>query len=128
MQKELSHPQTVLLGARYADVEIAASADALMRSRKPATLYLLLRAIRKLTRRFDPSIADADDTRVKGMQDRVALLEELAAALVPGSELPPAKQLGDLAEKIIAAAAPVAAQVRTDMISIGQVRRLAAWS
>src|SRR5208337_2133480 len=40
MQKELSHPQTVLVGPRYADVEIAASADALMRSRKTATLYL----------------------------------------------------------------------------------------
>ncbi len=128
MQKELSHPQTILLGARYADVEIAASADALMRSRKPATLYLLLRAIRKLTRRFDPSVADTDDTRVKGMQDRVALLEELAAGLVPGAELPPARQLGELTEKIITAAAPVAAQVRADMISIGQVRRLAAWA
>ena len=128
MQKELAHPQTVLLGARYADVEIAASADSLVRSRKPATLYLLLRAIRKLTRRFDPSVADTDDTRVKGMQDRVALLEELAAELVPGAELPPARQLGELTEKIITAAAPVAAQVRGDMISIGQVRRLAAWS
>jgi DNA polymerase-3 subunit gamma/tau len=128
MQKELSHPLTVLLGSRYADVEIAASADALMRSRKPATLYLLLRAIRKLTRRFDPSVADTDDPRVKGMQDRVALLEELAGGLTPRDELPPAKQLGDLTEKIIAAAAPVAAQVRADMISIGQVRRLAAWA
>jgi len=128
MQKELAHPQTVLLGARYADVEIAASADALMRSRKPATLYLLLRAIRKLTRRFDPSVADLDDPRVKGMQDRVALLEELAAGLAPGADLPPARQLGELAERIITAAAPVAAQVRADMISIGQVRRLAAWA
>jgi len=128
MQKELTHPQTVLLGPRYADVEIAASADALMRSRKPATLYLLLRAVRKLTRRFDPWIADADDVRVKGMQDRVARLEELADGLSPGSELPPARELGELLERIVAAATPVAAQVRSDTISIGQVRRLAAWA
>ena len=87
MQKELSHPLTVLLGPRYSDVEIAASADALMRSRKPATVYLLLRAVRKLTRRFDPWIADADDARVKGMQDRVAQLEELADRLAPGADL-----------------------------------------
>jgi DNA polymerase-3 subunit gamma/tau len=128
MQKELTHPQTVLLGPRYADVEIAASADALMRSRKPATLYLLLRAVRKLTRRFDPWIADAEDARVKGMQERVAQLEELAGGLSPGIELPPARELGELLERIAAAAAPVAAQVRSDTISIGQVRRLAAWA
>ena len=128
MQKELTHPQTVLLGPRYADVEIAASADALMRSRKPSTLYLLLRAVRKLTRRFDFWIADADDARVKGMQERVAQLEELADGLSPGSELPPARELGELLERIVAAAAPVAAQVRSDTISIGQVRRLAAWA
>ena len=128
MQKELTHPQTVLLGPRYADVEIAASADALMRSRKPSTLYLLLRAVRKLTRRFDFWIADADDARVKGMQERVAQLEELVDGLSPGSELPPARELGELLERIVAAAAPVAAQVRSDTISIGQVRRLAAWA
>jgi DNA polymerase III delta prime subunit len=128
MQKELTHPQTVLLGPRYADVEIAASADALMRSRKPATLYLLLRAVRKLTRRCDPSIADSDDTRVKGMLERVAQLEELADGLSPGSELPPARELGELLERIVTAAAPVAAQARSDTISIGQVRRLSAWA
>ena len=128
MQKELSHPETVLLGPRYADVEIAASADALMRSRKPSTMYLLLRAIRKLTRRFAPWIADADDARVKGMQDRVAQLEELADGLAPGSELPPARLLAGLLERIVAAAAPVAAQGRSETITIGQVRRLTAWA
>jgi DNA polymerase III delta prime subunit len=128
MHKELTHPQTVLIGPRYADVEIAASADALMRSRKPAALYLVVRAVRKLTRRFDPWIADEEDTKVKGMQERVALLEDAAAALSPGSELPPAKALGAILERIVSAAAPVAAQVRSDSISIGQVRRLAAWS
>src|SRR5208337_788655 len=126
--KELAHPQTVLLGPRYADVEIAASADALMRSRKPAALYLLLRAVRKLTRRFDPWIADADDPRVKSLQERVGQLEELLDGLSPGSELPQARELGVLLERIAAAAAPVAAQVRSDTISIGQVRRLAAWA
>ncbi len=128
LQKDLTHPQTVLIGPRYSDVEIAASADALMRSRKPASRYLLLRAVRKLTRRFDPSIADGDDSRVKGMLGRVAQVEELLGELDPARELPPATELGSLLEKIVAAAAPIAAQVRGDQISIGQVRRLAAWT
>jgi DNA polymerase-3 subunit gamma/tau len=128
MQKELSHPQTVLLGPRYADVEIAACADALMRSRKPATLYLFIRAVRKLTRRFDPLVVDADEARTKAAVEKAVRIEEVLAELAPGKELPPARELGDLLEKIVAAAAPVAAQARGDAISIAQVRRLAAWA
>jgi DNA polymerase III delta prime subunit len=128
MQKELAHPHTVLLGPRYTDIEMAASADALLRSRKPASLYLFLRAVRKLTRRFDPAILDTDDSRMKGVPDKIARIEELASELSPGKELPPEKALAALLEKIITAAAPVAEQVRGDSLSIGQVRRLASWA
>jgi DNA polymerase-3 subunit gamma/tau len=128
MQKELSHPNTVLLGSRYVDIEIAACADALARARKPATAYLFLRAVRKLTRRFDPSVMDLDDTRMKGVQDKVAKLEEMAAEIAPGRELPDDQPLRDLLDKIISAAAPLAAQVRGDAISIDQVRRLGTWA
>jgi hypothetical protein len=65
---------------------------------------------------------------VKGMLERVAQLEELADSLSPGAELPPARELGALLERITAAAAPVAAQARSDTITIGQVRKLAAWA
>jgi DNA polymerase III delta prime subunit len=128
MQKELSHPNTVLLGPRYADIEIAACADALVRARKPATVYLFLRAVRKLTRRFDPAVMDLEDTRAKGAPDKVARLEELAAEIAPGRDLPDEQALRDLLDRIIAAAAPLAAQIRGDSISIDQVRRLGTWA
>jgi DNA polymerase III delta prime subunit len=128
LQKGLTNPQTVLLGPRYSDVEIAASADALMRDPRPATRFLLIRAVRKLTRRFDPSVADTEDTRVKAMQERVGQLEEMMVDLDSENELAPPAKLGKMLEHIVTAAAPIAAQVRTDAISIGQVRRLAAWS
>ena len=128
LQKELLHPHTVLLGPRYSDIEIPACAEALKHSRKPATLYLFLRAVRKLTRRFDTSVMDTEDTRMKGVQDKVGRVEELLADLVPGNELPPEKILDDLLDKIIAAAATLAQQIRADGITIGQVRRLAAWT
>ena len=127
-QKELTHPHTVLLGSRYADVEIAACADTLMRSRKPASLFLFLRAVRKLTRRFDPYILDADDTRMKGAAEKVARLEELLSDLAPGSELPPERALGTWIEKVAAAAAPLAAQLRGEGITVGQVRVLSTWA
>jgi DNA polymerase-3 subunit gamma/tau len=128
LHKELSHPHTVLLGPRYADVELAACAEALMRSRKTATLYLYLRAVRKLTRRFEPSILDTDDPKQKGSPDKAARVEELLAGIPVSQELPPERELGEILEKITAAAAPLAAQVRSDTITIGQVRRLAAWA
>jgi DNA polymerase-3 subunit gamma/tau len=127
-QKELTHPHTVLLGWRYADIEIAASADTLMRSRRPAALYLFLRAVRKLTRRFDTSILDPDDTRAKGAQEKVARLEELIADLPVGGELPAERALGALTEKVIAAASSLCAQLRADGFTVGQVRVLAGWA
>ena len=128
LQKELAHPHTVLLGPRSSDVEIAASAGALMASRKPPTLYLFLRAVRKLTRKFDITVFDADDTRLKGALEKVSRIEELLAGLPTGAPLPPERQLGELLEQIAAAAVQLAAQARGDGVTIGQVRRLAAWS
>jgi len=127
-QKELTHPHTVLLGWRYAEVEIAACADTLMRSRRPAALYLFLRAVRKLTRRFDTAILDPDDTRAKGAQDKVARIEDLLADLPVGGELPAERALGSLLEKIMTLAVSLAGQLRADGITVGQVRVLAGWA
>jgi DNA polymerase III delta prime subunit len=128
LQKELAHPHTVLLGMRYADVEIAASAGVLMRSRTPPTQYLFLRAVRKLTRRFDAALLDTDDARMKGALDRVSLIEDLLMDLQPGGALPPERELGERVEKVVAAALQLAGQLRTDGITVGQVRRLAVWA
>jgi DNA polymerase-3 subunit gamma/tau len=127
-QKELTHPHTVLLGSRYADVEIAACADALMRSRRPAALYLFFRAVRKLTRRFDAAILDQDDPRMKGAPEKVAGIEELLADVAIGTDLPTERALGAWTEKVASAAAPLAAQLRGDGITVGQVRVLSSWA
>ncbi len=127
-QKELLHPHTVLLGARYSDVEIAASADALLRTRRPAGMYLFVRAVRKLTRRFDPAIADGDDPRVKGALEKVARVEELLAEFPPGGEVPAEKPLAAWTEKVCAAAVPLTAALRADGIAVGQVRVLSSWA
>jgi DNA polymerase III delta prime subunit len=127
-QKELAHPHTVLIGSRYFDVEIAASAGALLRSRRPATQYLFLRAVRKLTRRFDASVADPDDARMKGAAEKVSRVEELLAEIEPGKELPAERALGDLLEKLVAACVQLGGHLRGDGIAVGQVRRLAAWA
>jgi DNA polymerase III delta prime subunit len=128
VQRELAHPHTMLLGPRYFDVEIAACAGALLHSRKPATQFLFLRAVRKLTRRFDPAILDSEDARIKGANEKVSRIEEQLAALEPGEPLPPERELGDLLEQVVASCVGLATHARGEGITIGQVRRLAAWS
>ena len=128
LQKELAHPHTVLMGSRYFEVEIAASAGALLRSRRTATQYLFLRAVRKLTRRFDAAITDPDDTRMKGAPEKVAKVEELLAEIEPGRELPEERALGDLLEQVVSACVQLGGHLRGDGIAVGQVRRLSSWA
>jgi len=127
-QKELSYPHTVMLGPRYWDVEIAACADSLARGRRPASHYLFLRAVRKLTRRFDTVVWDAEESRVHTAQEKVAAIEEMLLALAPGQELPPERKLSKLLEEITAACAQLAGMARGESISVGQIRRLASWA
>ena len=109
-------------------MEIAACADSLLRNRKQPSQYLFLRAVRKLTRRFDTVVWDAEEPRVKAAQEKVADIEEMLLELEPGRELPAEKKLAAVLEEIISACAQLAGMGRGEAISIGQIRRLAAWA
>jgi DNA polymerase-3 subunit gamma/tau len=127
-QKELLHPHTVMLGSRSWDVEIAACADSLLRGRRSSSQYLFLRAVRKLTRRFDTVVWDAEDSKVRAAQEKVTAIEEVLLALSPAQELPPEKKLSKLLEDVTAACVQLAAVGRTESISIAQVRKLGSWA
>jgi DNA polymerase III subunit delta' len=128
MQRELLHPHTVLLGFRYSDVEIAASADALLRSPRTSTRFLFLRAVRKLLRRFDPTVWDAEDSRLKAALEHAARIEELLAPVTPGAPELAGDALSRQLEKILEASAALAATVKNDNIGIAQVRALSGWA
>jgi DNA polymerase III delta prime subunit len=127
-QRELVHPHTVMLGWRYADVEIPASAAALQANRGTATCYLYLRAVRKLLRRFEPAVWDADDSRMRAAQEKAAQVEEMLAALAPGRDLPPADGLAALTEQAGVLCRELAQSVRSDLVTVGQVRLLSTWA
>jgi DNA polymerase III subunit delta' len=127
-QRELIHPHTVMLGFRYSEVEIAASSDALCRSPRLSTQFLFLRAVRKLVRRFDPLVWDAEESRMRTAQDRAGRVEELLAAVAPGAELPEGEALAAALEKILEACAELSSLVKNDAVTIGQVRKLSAWA
>jgi DNA polymerase III gamma/tau subunit len=128
LNRELLHPYVTLLGSRYFTIEIAASADVLYRTRKQASRYLLLRAARKLTRRFDPSIWEADESTKKKVSDLVFEVEELLGNLAPQNALPAEKELAGIISSIIDLTAKLSSYVSADNIPIGQVRKLIQWT
>ena len=64
------------MGWRYFDLEIAAAADVLRRTRQLSAQYLFVRAVRKLTRRFDPILWEGEESKVRRVEP--ALAEMLA--------------------------------------------------
>lgn len=127
-QRELVHPHTVMLGWRYADVEIPASAAALQANRGAAARYLYLRAVRKLLTRVSPVVWDADDARLRAAQEKTAQVEETIEALAPGRDLPPADELAAVTERAGALCRELAQSVKSDLVTVGQVRLLSAWA
>jgi DNA polymerase III delta prime subunit len=127
-QRELVHPYTVMLGWRYADIEIPASAAALQANRGTAARYLYLRAVRKLLRRFEPAVWDADDARLRAAQEKTGQVEELLAPLAVDCELPSPDEVATLTERAGALCRELAQSVRSDLVTVGQVRLLSAWA
>jgi DNA polymerase III delta prime subunit len=129
-QRLLTHPGTVLAGSRYFEQEIAAAADVLARTRKAPAQYLFIRAVRKLTRRFDPMLWEGEESRVRGQEATLAQVEEALDSLSP--EAPDG---GELAEKglekrlqaVQAGCRLLARALPADNIPVNVVRRATAW-
>jgi DNA polymerase III delta prime subunit len=122
----LVHPDLLLLGPRYFDVEMAASADTLRRTAVPAARFLFVRSVRKLLRRFDPALWDADNTDGRKALGQAAGVEDLLESLPP--EGAPAERLARGCEAVVEAALKLLDSVRSGGIPIQQIRRLAQWA
>ncbi len=126
-QRLLTHPHTLLMGSRYFELEIAASADALRRTRKPPAQYLFARAVRKLTRRFDPVLWEGEEGKIKGLAPLLAEVEESLEELEPGKILPEERELEKILELLEAHCRKIAAGLGEDNIPIHQIRRAVFW-
>ena len=96
-QRLLTHANTLLLGTRYFDLEIAAAADVLRRSEKTAAQYFFIRTVRKLPRRFDPVLWDGGETRLRVARPLVEEIEGHLDLLKPPAHI----QLGEDLEKTL---------------------------
>ncbi len=121
----LSHPDLLLLGPRSFRAEILAAGEILVRGPNKPARYLFLRAVKKLTRRFDPVLYEGEENRLSKAAAFVQSLEELADAAGPGRE--------DDAEASEAAAKalPLADKLESllpDSLPIFQVRAAERWA
>ena len=122
--RDLSFPYLVLMGWRYWESEIRAAGDLLRRSQSTAAYFFFVRAVRKLTRRYDRLLWEGDETRLRPVVGPVSELNELLEGLAPGLT-------GDALEKrcakIEAQVHKLAATVKTDNVPISQIRNVERW-
>ena len=123
-QRDLSYPYLILLGWRYWLAEIRAGADLLRRSSSPAAYFFFVRAVRKLTRRYDRILWEGDEARLRPALGPVTELHELLEGFTP--ELTGAALAGRC-DKIEAQAARLVATIKTDNVPISQIRNVERW-
>jgi len=126
-QRLLCYPYTILCGSRHTLPEIRAAQDVLARTRSLASSYLYLRALRKLTRRFDPHIFAVEESRKKEIETQLLLIEENLQELEPPQELPADDQLRKLFKVLEGFATKLESFLPQDNLPIAFVRNLEFW-
>lgn len=127
-QRLLTHPETLLLGSRYFIQELALTRRVLLETRSAPGAYLFIRAMRKLTRRFDPVLWDGEENRIAKIAQPLGEIEEALRSLEPPRELAPEEELAKQTEGLLGLAEKVAAAIPGDPIAIHHVRNASAWA
>jgi DNA polymerase III delta prime subunit len=129
-QRLLVHPNVLLLGSRYFDLEIAAAADVLLRVQQPSSRYLFIRALRKLTRRFDPVVWEGEESRIRGLAPALSEIEERLDALAPadgeGAGMA-GRTLEQHVARVVSLSRALSEQLSSDNVPINHLRRAASW-
>jgi DNA polymerase-3 subunit gamma/tau len=124
----LLHPDLVLAGPRSFRAETRAARDALRRTGAAASRFLFLRSVRKLVRRFDPHVFQAEDSKRRDVQSTLLALEELLLALEPERPLPEGKAADKLFADVEALCDKLEGCLPKDNIPIAVIRSIAQWA
>ena len=127
-QRLLTHPETLLLGSRYFIQELVLTRRVLLETRSAPGAYLFIRAMRKLTRRFDPILWEGEENRITKISQPVGEIEDALRRLEPPAELPESAELTKETEGLIGLAEKVAAAIPSDPIAIHHIRNAASWA
>ncbi len=127
-QRTLDHPLTLMTGSRYFVQDIAACGEALKKTPMNATVYLFLRSVKKLLRRFDPVLWEGEENRLTRILPQLEAIREAVDDLRPEAALPEGEQLANQLEKriqkVLEGAAKIAASTASDNIPIHTIRNI----
>ncbi|TVR33727.1 MAG: hypothetical protein EA404_04385 [Spirochaetaceae bacterium] len=126
--RTLDHPLTLMTGSRYFVQDIAACAEALKKAPMRATVYLFLRSVQKLLRRFDPVLWQGEENRLTKSMTQLETIRDALDGIAPEVDLPPPDKLDKRIQQILEAAARIMAARGSDNIPIHTIRSIAYWS
>jgi DNA polymerase III delta prime subunit len=126
-QRVLTYPNLLLLGPRYFEIEIAACADVLRRTGKITARYLFIRAVRKLIRRFDPVIWEADEAKLRRLAPVIAEIEERLDLFSPQRQIDADNGLEEQLAKITSLSRKLIPSISSENIPINHIRRASYW-
>ena len=124
----LENPYLLMLGVRSFAEEIRAASEVLSKADSIAARYLLVRAVRKLTRRYDGVLWEGAENRIASLLEPLAELEESIVVFLPESPGVTGGELQKRLKKILDLSASVDAKTAADSIPIHQVRRISYWA
>jgi DNA polymerase III subunit gamma/tau len=127
-QRALVHPETLLVGNRDFLPEIRLSRDALLRQPQPATLYLFLRSVRKLVRRFDSTLWEGDEQRIAKVTAVLNDVEEELRGIDSQGEIPPIARLEEVSTQVVSQVEDALRHAPSDLAPIAVVRNIAFWA
>ncbi|MEI8096193.1 MAG: hypothetical protein WCG80_18430 [Spirochaetales bacterium] len=126
--RTLDYPWLMILGQKNLMSEIEAGAGLLERHHTDPRRFFLLRSVKKLLKRFDPTLWEGEEAKLKGTSGPLASLQEDLEALYPAQKLVEGKELTALLERIVASSSTLADALPNTGIPIHQIRKASAWA
>ena len=127
-QRHLMQPETLLIGGRYFAREISVAASALKRDDRLPHRFLFERAVRKLTRRYDPVLWEGEETRVRKVEPLLEQLDDALAPYLPDSAAPTGERFVKGIDTVLGICEKLVGVQTLDAVPVAMVRRLSAWS
>lgn len=126
--KNLTSPDLIIMGVREGTLEIKAAAETLINNKSLSSYYLFVRAIRKLTIRFDSRLWDSDEPRFIKAAPIINEIEEgLAELTLKNIEEADSGKLLKQIETLTSKCLKLQEECMYDCIPINQVRKAALW-
>lgn len=129
-QKDLSAADLLILGTRDNLLEIYAAARSLCATKTAAACYLFVRAVRKLTSRFDSRVWDTDEARFLKAAPILADIDGAVSDLLEQSEKisqSEEEKLEKQTKKITELCEKLQEDCMYDALPVSQVRKASTW-